>query len=218
MSILKKIYLSPVGLLVSLIQNILSIFTRPFMVYGYYSKSQKKFLRSTRISSTATIISPLKLEIGNQCWIWHHSIIDASNGVKIGTGVQIGAFVGVFTHSSHVSIRLLGSEFINHDSDDRVGYVRSPVSIGDYTFIAAGSIIMPGTSIGKGCVIGAGSVVKGNIPDFSIVSGNPGKVIGDTGKLDLRYLKRPGVESTYFDPVHFQDLIKSRDEKSVGDE
>lgn len=209
MSLLKRIYLSPVGFVISAIQNLLSVLTRPFMVYGFYSKGQGRFLRNTRVSSTVSIISPKNLEIGDQCWIWHHSIIDASNGVKIGIGVQIGAFVGIFTHSSHISIRLLGSDFIKCDANSRLGYVRAPVAIGDYTFIAAGSIIMPGTTIGKGCIIGAGSVVKGNVPDFSIVSGSPAEIIGSTNKLDQRYIKHPGVELTYFDAEHFNELKNS---------
>ena len=41
------------------------------------------------------------------------------------------------------------------------------------------SIILPGTKIGNNVIIGAGSVVRGSIPDNSIVAGNPAVVIGD---------------------------------------
>ena len=56
------------------------------------------------------------------------------------------------------------------------------VCIGQNSFIGAGAILLPGTIIGKSCIIGAGSVVKGNVPDYAIVVGNPAKVIGDTRK------------------------------------
>lgn len=206
MSLLKKIYLSPAGYIISFLQNFAALFTRPFMVYGYYDRCSKRFFRNTRISSTASILEPGKLKIGDQCWVWHHSILDASNGISIGDGVQIGAYVGIFTHSSHVSIRLLGADFIKVAADDRIGYVRAPVSIGDYTFIAAGAVIMPGASIGKGCIIAAGSVVKGEIPDFSVVAGNPAKIIGNTGSFDKRYIHSPGIEFTYFDFEHLEFL------------
>lgn len=52
-----------------------------------------------------------------------------------------------------------------------------PIVIGDGTFIAAGVIILKGSCIGKNCVIGAGSVVSGNIPDNQIWAGNPAKLI-----------------------------------------
>tara|TARA_B110000196_G_scaffold319212_1_gene336565 strand:- start:3107 stop:3751 length:645 start_codon:yes stop_codon:yes gene_type:complete len=204
MSLLKKIYLSPLGLFISIIMNVLRFFTKPFMVYGYFSKNG--LLKNTRISSTTSIINKNNLKVGDNCWIWHHSIIDASNGVEIGEGVQIGAFVGIFTHSSHVAIRLLGTDFINKDSSDRVGYVRAPVSIGDYSFIAASAVIMPGTNIGKGCVIGAGSIVKGDIPDYSIVAGNPCRIVGSIDSLDKHFINEVGVDLTYFDSEHFLKL------------
>lgn len=53
------------------------------------------------------------------------------------------------------------------------------VSIGAHSFIGARASLLPGTKIGSGCIIGACAVVKGNIPDNSIVIGNPGKIVGD---------------------------------------
>lgn len=53
----------------------------------------------------------------------------------------------------------------------------SPVFIGEGCKIYNNSVILPGTKLGKHCVIGANSVVGGNIPDYSVVSGNPGRII-----------------------------------------
>lgn len=55
-----------------------------------------------------------------------------------------------------------------------------PIYVGEYSFIGAGSLIMPGTNIGRGCIIGAGSVVRGKIPDYSLLVGNPAEIVGDT--------------------------------------
>ena len=49
-------------------------------------------------------------------------------------------------------------------------------------------LIMPGTTIGKGCMVSAYSYVNGVFPDFSIIAGNPAVVTGDTRKLDQPYL------------------------------
>lgn len=54
------------------------------------------------------------------------------------------------------------------------------IKIQDNVFIGARALIMPGVSIGKGAIIAAGSVVTKNIPQNTIVAGNPAKVIGDT--------------------------------------
>lgn len=52
--------------------------------------------------------------------------------------------------------------------------------VGENSFIGAGAIVLPGTTIGKNCIIGAGAVIKGTVEDYSIMAGNPAKRIGDT--------------------------------------
>jgi len=96
--------------------------------------------------------------------------------LTIGEGVTISSYVRVLTHdwSPHTMGKAMGVY-----TDKPLGHIK-PISIGDFSFIGTGSIVMPGTSIGKGCVIGAGTVARGTIPDYSLVIGSPAKVIGDT--------------------------------------
>jgi len=61
--------------------------------------------------------------------------------------------------------------------------VEEPITIGDMAVIAAGSLLLPGTTIGLGCFVAAGSIVKGNIPDVHCVAGNPAKVFARLDKL-----------------------------------
>lgn len=51
------------------------------------------------------------------------------------------------------------------------------VRIGNWSFLGAGCIVLPGSTIGKYCIIGAGAVVKGDIPDYSVVAGKSAKII-----------------------------------------
>jgi maltose O-acetyltransferase len=53
------------------------------------------------------------------------------------------------------------------------------VIIGEKSFIGVGSIILPGVTIGKNVIVGAGSVVTKDIPENSLVAGNPAKIIGN---------------------------------------
>jgi acetyltransferase-like isoleucine patch superfamily enzyme len=49
--------------------------------------------------------------------------------------------------------------------------------VGDYAWIGSGSTIMKGVTIGRGAVVANGSMVKMDVPDLTVVSGNPAKVV-----------------------------------------
>jgi len=108
--------------------------------------------------------------ISSSCWF------DGSDysRISLGKGCTISSKVAFLTHdwSLHTIGRSLGIE-----KDKPIGR-HGNITIGDYAFIGRGSIIMPNAKIGKASIIGAGSVVRGTIPDYSIVIGNPCKVIG----------------------------------------
>jgi acetyltransferase-like isoleucine patch superfamily enzyme len=57
--------------------------------------------------------------------------------------------------------------------------VTSPIRIGRGTWIGQGAVILRGANIGERCVIGANSVVRGEIPPYSVVVGAPARVVGD---------------------------------------
>ncbi len=80
-------------------------------------------------------------------------------------------------------------QILAHDDTTRIytGYGRvAPVKIGDRVFIGANSTILMNTTIGNDVIIGAGSLVTGNIPDDSIAVGVPAKVIGKTSEYIAR--------------------------------
>ena len=195
-----KIYLSPLGYPISIFLIILGRIFRPFMVYGYWNSVTRRFQRFTRISSSCVLINRKNINIEDNCWIGHHSIIDGSNGVKLGKGVQIAGLSGIYSHSSHIAIRLCGDEYIKLNPAERPGYLRSSVEIGDFSFIGVSAIILPGVKVGRGCVVAAGSVLSQDIPDYSVVAGNPAKIIGTTLDMDKSFLNDPFVQQHYFDP------------------
>jgi sugar O-acyltransferase (sialic acid O-acetyltransferase NeuD family) len=49
------------------------------------------------------------------------------------------------------------------------------VTVGDFTLIGANATVLPGLKIGKNCIIGAGAVVVTNVPDNSVIKGNPAR-------------------------------------------
>jgi len=201
----RLIYLSGLGFVISLALNAISFFTRPFMVYGYFNRSLFDYKKFTRISSTAVLIDRKNIDIGDNVWIWHHSVVDGSCGVKIGEGTQIGIWVGIFSHSSHIALRLHGRDYIKIPKEQRAGYVRRAVDIGEYCFIGAGACILPGVTLGKGCLVSAGAVVTKSAPDYSILAGNPAAIIGSSFEMDRRFLDSKALRNSYFDPVRIKE-------------
>lgn len=160
---------------------------QPYMICPFL-RSDGTVLKNTRISNTTYFGSKERLYVEDHVYIAHYTVIDASHHVTIKEGCQIGFFVSIFTHSSHMSIRLYGKEYSRHFPNLK-GYEIGPVYIGDYSFIGPHSIIMPNTRIGKGSIVTAYSYVQGDFPDFVIISGNPAKVISDTRRLDEVFLR-----------------------------
>jgi len=153
-------------------------------------------LSKVRISDSTAINVPEKLELSDNVFIGHFNFIEASNGITIEEGVQLTNYISVLTHSSHISIRLYGKHYLG--KKDPVGYKTGSVSIGAFSFIGPHVTIMPGTTIGKGSLVSAYAYVKGDFPDFSIISGNPAKVIGDTRTLDKPFLEaHPELQENY---------------------
>ena len=169
--------------------------TQPRMIWGY-KNSDGIYLKNTRISNTAFIDNPGKLRIEDHVFVGHFNYIEASGGITIEEGCQFTNFISITSHSSHISIRLYGKKYANFQEHE--GYEKGEIKIAKYTFIGPHSVIMPNTTIGKGSIISAYSYVQGNFPDFSIIKGNPAKVVGDTRDLDTEYLKEnPELEKYY---------------------
>jgi len=119
------------------------------------------------------------------------SILNRSRGVKIGKNVYLGPNVyidllypNLITIRNNVSIGMNTMIFTHGNPTNSIWikeniyprYVK-PVVIGSGTWIAPGCIILPGVHIGKRCVIGAGSVVTKSFDDYSVIAGNPARLI-----------------------------------------
>jgi acetyltransferase-like isoleucine patch superfamily enzyme len=166
----------------------------PKMIYGYINFEGRSIYK-TAVSNSCFIDYPQNFQLGEGVYIGHYNFLEASNDLIIEEGCQITNFVTITTHSSHDSIRLYGKKY----GDAKMkGYQKGPIHIGKYTFIGPYSTLMPNTTIGKGCLISAYSYVQGVFPDFSIIAGNPAKVIGDTRHRDHEILDEfPELKENY---------------------
>ncbi len=197
---IRKLYLSPFGYIISGVLHIIAWFHKPFMSYGYFNRPTRTFQKYTRVSSSAKLIHKRGIDLGNHVWIGHYCLLDGTGSVSIGEGVQISSHTAIYSHSSQDAIRMLGKDFIKVPAIQRPGYKLKPVKIGAYTFVGTSSVILPGTTIGKGCLIGAGSLLRGNIPDYAIAVGNPVEIIGDTRERDKNRFSDIMDKEKYYDP------------------
>lgn len=106
--------------------------------------------------------------------------------IELGDGVTISSEVSFLTHDWALNTVI---KSMNISYDGILGRHKKIV-VGRNSFIGRGSIILPGANIGEGVIIGAGSVIRGNIPDFSLVIGNPAQIIGDTRTYVSKFINR----------------------------
>jgi acetyltransferase-like isoleucine patch superfamily enzyme len=157
--------------------------------------------RNLRISNLTRVSAPKNVRVGDNVFIGHFNTIDGHCFVVIGEGVQITNYVSIATHSSHDSIRVLGEDYETY-FERSPSLVKGDVQIGDYSYVGPHSVLMPGVTIGKGCVISAYSYVDKDVPDYSIVRGIPAEIVGDTRSRDATYLeKNPSEKHLYFDSI-----------------
>ncbi len=107
--------------------------------------------------------------------------IDYGHGYLIEIGDNVGmSFVTFLAHDASVKF-LEGA--LTHSKIGRI-------KVGNNVFVGYGSIILPGTTIGNNVLIGAGSVVKGNIPDNSVMTGNPLQYLCSTDEYMARNIEK----------------------------
>ena len=159
---------------------------------GKFKRSQfSRIGKNTVLEEGVLIFHPENIEIGDNVYVGHHTILKgyyknkmrlgsgtwigqqcffhAAGGITIGENVGIGPGVKIIT-SSH-KIKNTGKPILHNKIDFK------SVKIGDGSDIGLNAAILPGVSIGKNVQVGAGSVVTKNIQDFAVCAGVPAKII-----------------------------------------
>ena len=109
------------------------------------------------------------LEIGKETYVGMNTIINGFNaGVIIGANVSIAQNVNIMADSGpNASLNMQNVFPIE----------KGNIKIGDHSWIGASAIIMPDVTLGKYCVVAANSFVNKSFPAFSIIGGNPARLI-----------------------------------------
>lgn len=133
----------------------------------------KKLGKGSFVCRQVEFFKPRWVSIGKDCVINKGAFLDGRGTLTIGDHVDIARDVLIWTSSHDINDP-------NHATFER------PVVIENHAWIGSRAIIMPGVTIGRGAVVGAGSVVTKDVPPLAVVAGVPAKQIG-TRKNDLNY-------------------------------
>lgn len=141
------------------------------------------FGEGTNIYDNSLVIGDVK--VGKECWIGPHTILDGSGILSLGDYCTISAGVHIYTHDNvkqTLSSKLLPIE-------------RRSTTIGNNVYIGPQAIITKGLTIGNNVIIGAFAFVNKDIPDDSIVMGQPAKQVGvieknADGEFNYKYSDR----------------------------
>lgn len=117
----------------------------------------------SRIVAPMTIVHGDKVRIGRNAIVMPNSLMMASGTITIEDNVQVAAYVKLISN--------------NHDPYDRMVLTCKPVVLKRNCWIGAGAVILPGVTVGENSIVGAGSVVTKDVPDNTVVAGNPAKFI-----------------------------------------
>jgi galactoside O-acetyltransferase len=123
-----------------------------------------------RIDDFAVIIATGKLLIGDYVSIPNFCFLGAKHGISIGHFVTLAPGVKIFSASDDYSGNFLSGVAV---PAEMTGGHHAPVFIEDHVLIGCGSVILPGCRIGKGCSIGALSLVKTSLDPWGIYAGVP---------------------------------------------
>jgi acetyltransferase-like isoleucine patch superfamily enzyme len=110
------------------------------------------------------------IRIGDDVYIGSHLHLASVESIDIGNGCVFSDYVYLadVSHGTNPEDGLIMCRPL----------VRSgAVSIGEGTFVGYRCIILPGVALGKFCIVGAGSVVTRSFPDYSMIAGNPARLL-----------------------------------------
>ena len=126
-------------------------------------------LLDNNIGDNSTITTPFagaafdKIKIGNNVFINNNCLAMARGGITIEDDVMIAG-----------NVQLLSN---NHDEYERQILTCEEIIIRKGAWIGAGATILPGVTIGKYAIVGAGAIVTKDVPDYAVVVGIPAKVV-----------------------------------------
>ena len=134
-----------------------------------------------RINGVLLSVGDGKIIIGDNFYLGAGSHIGSAKDIRIGDNVIISNHVKIYDNNNHPTLPKLREEMSkNYNNRNLWSWQmaeKAPVIIEDNVWIGEYAAILKGVKIGKGSIIGMHAVVTKNVPELSVVAGNPAKVV-----------------------------------------
>ena len=123
-----------------------------------------------------------KLTIGSNTAINGMTNISIAQSIEIGDNVLISfdcLFMDHDGHSVNPDLRAKDlPDLLSGRPKSWTNVNEAPIKINDFVWVGARAVILKGVNVGKGAIVASGAVVTRDVPPFTIVGGNPAKVVG----------------------------------------
>lgn len=122
-----------------------------------------------------------QITIGDWCYVGKGTRVWSAKSIEIGNRVMVSHNVNIFDSLTHpLSAKLRHYQFfhiMSHGHPKSIDMGGHPIKICDDAWIAAGASILRGVTVGRGAIVGAGAVVTKDVEPWTVVGGNPARVI-----------------------------------------
>jgi acetyltransferase-like isoleucine patch superfamily enzyme len=126
--------------------------------------------------------------IGDRAYIGPNTSIISRSGISIGNDVTMAWGITIYDHNSHSFDWVQRQKVVDHfyrnygspkcfDELDWTGVEAAPIVIEDRVWIGFGAVILKGVTIGRGAIVGACSIVSRDVEPYTIVAGNPARLV-----------------------------------------
>ena len=134
---------------------------------------------NVRIDAYVTIIATGPVEIGSYVHIGSYCLLSGGEGISMGDFTALSQGTKIFSRSDDYSGKSLGNPTV---PEKYKTIKRGKVTLNRHVVIGAGSVILPGVSIGEGSSVGALSLVGGSLPAWGIYFGSPARKVADRSR------------------------------------
>lgn len=179
-----------------------------------YSTKIKMYLISNANKRSKLLIKKnVFRSVGKNFFFQTRTIPDEPKLISFGDNVSVASGVTFVTHD------VIDKVLNNLEEDFTYNYNCAPIEIGNNVFIGCNVTILPNVKIGNNVIIAAGSIVNKDVPDNSVVGGNPAKVISS---FDEYVRKRKDENERLVYPSTYKEIDyiwnKFQDEKNKKDQ